>query len=106
MPNGKTSTIRREQWPHTVLLHDTKELDDDLGGRTDQDLSLSGLLGVVDGVQRIVEDGGLDHFGGWRFSDRGCGNEVSASKLYVSLHGLLSMESALMIEQRVLQLVV
>ena len=53
----------------TVLLHDAEELDDDLGGRTDQDLALAGLLGVVDGVKRIVEDGGLDHFGGfWRFS--------------------------------------
>jgi len=40
----------------TVLLHDTEELDDDLGGRTDQNLSLSGLLGVVDGIERIVED--------------------------------------------------
>jgi len=40
----------------TVLLHDTEELDDDLGGRADQDLSLSGLLSVVDGIERIVED--------------------------------------------------
>ena len=55
----------------TVLLHDGQELDDDLGGRTDQDLALASLLGVVDGVKRIVEDGGLDHFGGWeRFSNR------------------------------------
>ena len=46
-----------------MFLHDTEELDDDLGGRTDEDLSLSGLLGVVDGVKRIVQDGGL-HFGG------------------------------------------
>ena len=41
---------------HTVLLHDAEELDDDLGARSDEDLSLSGLLGVVDGVERIVED--------------------------------------------------
>lgn len=41
---------------HTVLLHDTEELDDDLGGRSDEDLSLSGLLGVVDGIERIVEN--------------------------------------------------
>ena len=53
----------------TVLLHDAEELDNDLGGRTDQDLALASLLGVVDGVKRIVKDGGLDHFGGvWRFS--------------------------------------
>jgi hypothetical protein len=46
----------------TVLLHDVQEADDDLGGRTDQDLALAGLLGVVDGVKRIVQDGGL-HLG-------------------------------------------
>ena len=55
-----------------MLLHDRQELDDDLGGRTDQNLALASLLGVVDGVKRIVEDGSLDHFDGWRrFSVRG-----------------------------------
>jgi hypothetical protein len=55
----------------TVLLHDRKELDDDLGRRTDQDLTLAALLGVVDGVKGIVEDGSLDHFCGClaRFSN-------------------------------------
>jgi hypothetical protein len=37
-----------------VLLHDAEELDNDLRGWSDQDLSLSGLLGVVDGIERIV----------------------------------------------------
>ena len=41
---------------HTVLLHDAEELDDDLGAGPDQDLSLSGLLGIVNGIERIVED--------------------------------------------------
>lgn len=49
---------------HTVLLHDAQELDDDLGRRTDENLTLASLLGVVDGVERIVEDGSLDHFDG------------------------------------------
>jgi hypothetical protein len=40
--------------PHTVLLHDAEELDDDLRRWSDQDLSLSRLLGVVDGIERIV----------------------------------------------------
>lgn len=56
-----------------MLLHDSKELDDNLGGRTDEDLALASLLGVVHGVKRIVEDGGLDHFDGLvesRFSNR------------------------------------
>ena len=47
-----------------MLLHDTQELDDDLGARSDEDLSLAGLLGVVERVERIVENGSLDHFGG------------------------------------------
>ena len=49
---------------HTVLLHNREELDDDLGGRSDQDLALASLLSVVDGVERIVEDGSLNHFVG------------------------------------------
>ena len=49
---------------HTVTLHNLEELDDDLGRRSDQDLALASLLGVVDGVERIVEDGSADHFGG------------------------------------------
>jgi hypothetical protein len=54
---------------HTVALHDSQELDDNLGGRADQDLALASLLGVVDGIEAIVEDGSLDHFGGClRFS--------------------------------------
>ena len=47
-----------------MLLHDSKELDNDLGGRTDHDLALASLLGIVDGVERIVENGSLDHFDG------------------------------------------
>ena len=47
-----------------MLLHHREELDDDLGAGADEDLALAALLGVVDGVERIVEDGGLDHFGG------------------------------------------
>jgi hypothetical protein len=56
-----------------VALHDGQELDDDLGAGTDQDLALASLLGVVDGIERIVEDGGLDHFDGYaRFSVASC----------------------------------
>ena len=55
MPNWERKEGKKVD-QHTVLLHDTEELDDDLGGRADEHLSLSGLLGVVDGVERIVED--------------------------------------------------
>lgn len=37
----------------TMLLHDGQELDDDLGGGSNQDLTLTGLLGIVDCVQGI-----------------------------------------------------
>ncbi len=56
----------------TMTLHDGQELDDDLGAGADEHLALARLLGVVDGIERIVEDGGLDHFGGRRFSMAVC----------------------------------
>lgn len=62
---------KRKETEHTVALHDGEELDDDLGGRADQDLALAGLLGVVDSIQAVVENGSLDHFGGDRFSMAG-----------------------------------
>lgn len=65
---------------HTVLLHDSQELDDDLGARSDQDLALACLLGVVDGLERIVENGSTSHLGGIdvsRFSLAICAREVS-----------------------------
>jgi hypothetical protein len=56
-----------------VALHDGQELDDDFRAGPDQDLALARLLGVVDGIERIVEDGGLDHFDGYaRFSVASC----------------------------------
>ena len=45
-----------------MLLHQRQELDDDLGGRTDQDLALATLLSVVDVVEAVVQDGNADHF--------------------------------------------
>lgn len=38
----------------TVLLHDRQELDNDLGGRTDKNLTLATLLSIDDVVQAIV----------------------------------------------------
>lgn len=57
-----------------MTLHDLEELDNDLGRRADQDLTLAGLLGIVDGVEGVVENGSANHFGGLsgrRFSNRG-----------------------------------
>ena len=48
-----------------MLLHNGQNLDDDLGGRSDQDLSLSSSLGVDDVVQAVVKNGDSDHFEGF-----------------------------------------
>ena len=66
-----------------MLLHDTQELDDDLGARSDEDLTLSSLLGVVERVESVVKNGSADHLGGssGRFSNRFRGNEVSIDRI-------------------------
>jgi len=46
-----------------VLLHDGEELDDDLGGRSDEHLPLATLLGVEHVLEGIVEDTDANH--GW-----------------------------------------
>lgn len=45
----------------TVLLHDSQELDDDLGDGTDEDLTLSTLLSIVDALKSIVQHANTDH---------------------------------------------
>lgn len=44
-----------------MLLHDREEFDNDLRARSDQDLALACLLGIVDGVERIIQDTSADH---------------------------------------------
>lgn len=46
----------------TVSLHDGQKLDDNLGGRSDENLSLTGLLGVGDGLESVSENGSASHF--------------------------------------------
>jgi len=72
-----------------MLLHHSEELDDDFGGWTDENLALARLFGVIDGVERIVEDGGLDHFEGcmWRFS-------MAEGAIEVSIHMMWSASSS------------
>lgn len=45
----------------TILLHDLQELDHDLGRRADQDLTLSTLLSVGNGLENISENRHLGH---------------------------------------------
>ena len=49
-----------------MLLHDGQELDNDLGTGSNQDLTLASLLGIVDCVQAIVQNGGSHVVGLWR----------------------------------------
>lgn len=52
---------RIKKYRRTVALHDAQELGDDLGAGPDHDLALASLLGIVDALESVVEDGGADH---------------------------------------------
>ena len=55
-----------------MLLHHLQEFDNHLRARPNHDLALASLLGIVDGLKRIVENGRFDHGGGIvRFSAAG-----------------------------------
>jgi hypothetical protein len=45
-----------------VLLHYAEKLDDDLRTGSDEDLALTGPLGIIDRGEGIVENRGPDHF--------------------------------------------
>jgi len=47
--------------PLTILLHDLEELDHNLGGRSEQNLSLSALLSVGKGLKAIGQHGHFRH---------------------------------------------
>ena len=86
-----------------MLLHDAQELNDDFGAGSDEDLSFPGLLGVVDGIERIVQDAGFDHLGGLYANEilnSTVGGEVSilCRKFYVLAIGALSAKSALAVK--------
>jgi len=51
-----------------MALHDGQHLDNDLRARSDHNLPLSSLLGIVDALKGIVEDRSLNHFVGGRKS--------------------------------------
>ena len=44
-----------------VLLHDLEELDNDLGSRADDDLTLTAVLSVGDVLEGVVEDRDKNH---------------------------------------------
>jgi hypothetical protein len=55
-----------------------EEFHDDFRAWADEHLSLSRLLGVVDGIERIVQDTCFDHAGGREILSSMVGVEVSA----------------------------
>ena len=64
----------------TVLLHAMQEFHDDLGARSDEDLALPRFLGVVDGVEGIIQDAGFDHVGKYEILNSMGGGEVSVGR--------------------------
>lgn len=44
-----------------MSLHELKKLDNDLGGRAEDDLALALLFGVVDALQSIAKNTSSDH---------------------------------------------
>ena len=59
-----------------MFLHDTQELDNNLRAGPNKHLALPGLFGVVDGIERIVENTGFDHFD--KILSSMAGDEVSS----------------------------
>lgn len=53
-----------------VLHHQLQELDDHLGGGADEYLTLAALLGVVHGLEGIVQHADTDHRESCRVLDR------------------------------------
>ena len=83
--NGTEAGAHRHtgQSERTVLLHHAQKLDDDLRAGTDQDLTLASFLRVVNGVERIIKDTCLDHYGGCACTEilnSAEGGEVSVSR--------------------------
>eukprot|EP00353_Schmidingerella_taraikaensis_P017671 CAMPEP_0185622594 /NCGR_PEP_ID=MMETSP0436-20130131/59315_1 /TAXON_ID=626734 ORGANISM="Favella taraikaensis, Strain Fe Narragansett Bay" /NCGR_SAMPLE_ID=MMETSP0436 /ASSEMBLY_ACC=CAM_ASM_000390 /LENGTH=163 /DNA_ID=CAMNT_0028264377 /DNA_START=143 /DNA_END=634 /DNA_ORIENTATION=- len=64
-----------------VSLHDTEELDEDLGDRSQDNLSFASLLGVAHVLQCVVHHGHLNHFGGGSKA-----NDLKLVNVAVSLH--------------------
>ena len=54
----------------TMLLHNTKEFDDDFRAGPYKNLSFPSLFGIVDCIESVIEDAGFDHNGDVRFSTR------------------------------------
>lgn len=53
--------IKGKKKKHTMLLHNFKELDDNLGRGSQESLSLSSLLGIVDGSKSVSKNRGTSH---------------------------------------------
>lgn len=52
-----------------MLLHNAQKFDDDLRAGSNEDLALASLLGVVDGVEGVVQDTSFDHCAGVRLDE-------------------------------------
>ncbi len=67
---GRRKKANNGKRDRTMSLHDIEELDDDFGARSDHDLSLARLLGIVDALERVAQHTGANH-GDGKFVGRG-----------------------------------
>lgn len=69
-----------------MLLHQGKELDDDLGRGAEQNLTLTASLGVGDGGKGVIQNRDANHCGevldytGWMRINKPVGVRVGSSK--------------------------
>jgi hypothetical protein len=70
---------QRKDVARTMFLHGAEELDNNFGARPYQNLAFSSLFGVVDALQRIVEDRCLDHVDGKPIGKLGWEGEILRS---------------------------
>lgn len=93
-----------------MALHNSQKLDYDFRARSDEDLTLASSFGVVDGIERIIENTGSDHCDSSRFSTGNyCKSEVSRDVPF-RLARLLSppitpwrLISAILVRQRIIE---
>ena len=51
-----------------MALHDSQKFDNDFRAWSDEDLTLASPFGIIDGIERIIENTGSDHCDSLRFS--------------------------------------
>ena len=77
METSERSAKEYQTTPRTMLLHTMQEFDNNFRAGPDEHLALARFLGIVDGIERIVEDTCFDHVGDGEILNSMAGGEVS-----------------------------